>query len=117
MRMHIQNKSQPLFLIIMNNLNSWEELKASLKPGNRLKGVVIRHRPYGVFVKLLGIEFVGLVELPNFKDEDFVTYSDFPPMDSSVDVVVVAFRDKGQQISLSMKPSLLSQSNQFGVDN
>jgi len=92
------------------NTQSWDEIKDFLKVGTKLKGVVTKHFPFGIFVALPGIKFTGLVQIPDFKDEGHMTPSDYPAVGSSVDVVVLAFKETGQQIWLSMKPSQLNQS-------
>jgi len=96
----------------MNNSYSWEEIKNSLKPGTKLEGVVTHHFGFGIFVVLPGIEFTGLVTLPDFKDEGNVTRCDYPAIGSSVNVVVLAFKEMGQHIWLSMRPSLLNKSSE-----
>ncbi|HLO49140.1 MAG TPA: S1 RNA-binding domain-containing protein, partial [Kamptonema sp.] len=90
---------------------SWDEIKEDLKVGTKLKGVVAKHWPFGIFVTLPWIKFMGLVELPNFKDEGDMTPSDYPVVGSSVDVVVLAFKETGQQIWLDMRPSQLNRYN------
>ncbi|MEG4961650.1 MULTISPECIES: S1 RNA-binding domain-containing protein [unclassified Microcoleus] len=86
----------------------WEEIKESLKVGTKLKGVVTKHWPFGIFVALPGIKFTGIVELGDFKDEGFMTRDEYPAVGSSVDAVVRAFKEAGQQIRLGMKPSQLN---------
>ncbi|GAX40186.1 ribosomal protein S1 [Tolypothrix sp. NIES-4075] len=99
----------------MINAHSWEEIKNYLKLGSMLKGVVTKHFPFGIFVALSGIKFIGLVQIPDFKDECDMTPSEYPAVGSSVDVVVLGFKETGQQIWLSMKPSQLNQSREFEV--
>jgi ribosomal protein S1 len=94
----------------MINEQSWEERKESLKVGTKLKGVVTKHWPFGIFVALPGIKFTGILQIPDFKDEGNMTPSDYPAVGSSVDVVVLAFKEMGQQMWLGMKPSQLNQS-------
>lgn len=96
---------------------SWEEIKESLKVGTKLKGVVTKHFPFGIFVSLPGIKFTGLVQIPDFKDEGSMTPSDYPAVGSLVDVVVLGFKETGGQIWLSMKPRQLNQSKSFGAVN
>ena len=73
----------------------------------KLRGVVTKHFPFGIFVALSGIKFTGLVQIPDFKDEGHMTPSDYPEVGSSVEAVVLGFKDQGQQIWLGMKPSLM----------
>jgi ribosomal protein S1 len=82
----------------MDNAQSWKEIKDSLKLRTKLKGVVTKHFPFGIFVALPGIKFTGIVQIPDFKDEGFMTPSEYPAVSSSVDVVVVGFKEAGQQI-------------------
>lgn len=98
----------------MTNIQSWSEIKNSLKVGTKLTGVVVKHFPFGVFVSLPEIEFTGLVQITDFKDEGIMTPSEYPAVGSSVDVVVLGFKETGKQIWLGMKPSQLNQSSKFG---
>ncbi|MDF5720799.1 MAG: S1 RNA-binding domain-containing protein [Rhizonema sp. PD37] len=101
----------------MINAHSWEELKDSLNLGSKLRGVVTKHFPFGIFVALARIKFTGLVQIPDFKDKGDMTPSEYPAIGSSVDVVVLGFKETGQQIWLGMKPSQLNQSKEFRVDS
>jgi ribosomal protein S1 len=92
------------------NEQCWDEIKDYLKVGTKVTGIVTRHFPFGIFVELPGIKFTGLVEIKDFKDEGMMTPSEYPKIGSSVDAVVLAFKETGQQIWLSMKPSQLYQS-------
>lgn len=95
----------------MVNAQLWNETKNYLKPGTKLKGVVTKHFHWGIFVTLPGIQFQGIVELKDFKDKITTASSEFPAVGSSVDVVVLEFKEQGQQIWLGMKPSQLCGSN------
>jgi ribosomal protein S1 len=97
-----------------NDGRSWDEIKESLKVGTKLQATVTKHLPFGIFVALPETEFTGVVELPDFKDEGDMTGSDYPAVGSSVDVVVLAFKEMGKQIWLSMKPSKLQESDLVG---
>lgn len=91
----------------MLNPQSWKEIKDSLKLGTKLRGVVTKHFPFGIFVALTGIKFTGLVQITDFKDEGVMTPCEYPAVGSSVDVVVLGFKETGQQIWLGMKSSQL----------
>ncbi|MBZ8181187.1 S1 RNA-binding domain-containing protein [Oscillatoria salina] len=94
----------------MSNTQSWSEIKKYLKVGTKLTGVVTKHWPFGVFVLLPGIEFIGLVQITDFKDEGVMKPSEYPAVGASIDAVVLGFKETGQQIWLGMKPSQLNQS-------
>jgi ribosomal protein S1 len=94
----------------MVNVQSWNEIKDSLKLGTKLRGIVTKHFPFGIFVTIPEIKFTGLVQITDFKDEGIMTPSEYPAVGSSVDVVVLGFKETEQQIWLGMKSSQLSQS-------
>ncbi|NJL81620.1 MAG: S1 RNA-binding domain-containing protein [Richelia sp. RM2_1_2] len=94
----------------MIDAKSWNEIKNSLKLGTKLRGTVTKHFPFGIFVALPEIKFTGLIQITDFKDEGIMTPSEYPTVGSSVDVVVLGFKETGQQIWLGMKPSQLNQS-------
>jgi ribosomal protein S1 len=93
----------------MTDVQSWDKIKDYLKIGTKLRGVVTKHFPFGIFVALPGIAFTGLVQIPDFKDEGDMTPSDYPALGSLVDVFVLGFKETGKQIWLGMKPSQLNQ--------
>jgi ribosomal protein S1 len=92
------------------NAQSWDEIKHSCQPGTKLRGVVTKHASFGIFVALPEVRFEGIVELGDFKDEGIMTRSEYPEVGSLVDVSVLGFKESGQQIWLSMKPSQLNES-------
>jgi ribosomal protein S1 len=101
----------------MINSRSWEEIKDSLKIGTKLNGTVTKHFPFGIFVNILGVKFTGLIQITDFKDQGYMTPLEYPPVGSTVNVVVLGLKESGQQIWLGMKPSQLSQSQEFGVES
>ncbi len=94
----------------VGNTESWNQVKKSLKVGTKLTGLVTRHFAFGVFVSLPEIEFTGLIQIIDFKDDGVMTPSDYPEIGSSVNLVVLGFKETGQQIWLGAKPSQLNQS-------
>jgi ribosomal protein S1 len=83
-------------------------LKTTLTPGTIVQGVIQKHWPFGVFVNLSGIPFVGLIQITDFKDEGRMTPDEYPPVGSPVEAVVLGFKDTGNQIWLGVKPSQLA---------
>jgi len=91
----------------MPELFVWNEIKQSLKVGDRVTGKVIRHAPFGLFVRIDGIPFDGLVQITDFKDEGRMTVDEFPPIGSELTAIVLGFKETGNQIWLGVKPSQL----------
>ncbi len=82
----------------MVNVQSWNEIKYFLKLGTKFRGTVTKHFPFGIFVALPEIKFTGVVQITDFKDEGIITPSEYPAVGSFVDVVVLGFKETGQQI-------------------
>jgi hypothetical protein len=83
----------------------WERAKHSLRVGDRIKGIVRSHEPYGVFVEIAGVPFRGLVQITDFKDNGRMTVEEYPRLGDEIEACVLGFKDVGQQIWLGMKPS------------
>lgn len=85
--------------------SAWDMLKTTLIPGSIVQGAIRQHWPFGVFVDIRGIPFVGLIQITDFTDEGIMTPDEFPPIGSPVEAVVLGFKETGNQIWLGVKPS------------
>jgi ribosomal protein S1 len=94
---------------MIKSQTAWEELKDSLRIGTKVRGKVFRHAPFGIFVSLPGLPFDGLVQITDFKDSDRMTPNEYPALESTIDAVVLGFKETGNQIWLGMKPSQIDQ--------
>jgi len=90
---------------MIKSQTAWEELKDPLRIGTNVRGKVLRHAPFGIFVWLPGIPFDGLVQITDFKDTGRMTPNEYPALESTIDAVVLGFKETGNQIWLGMKPS------------
>jgi ribosomal protein S1 len=90
---------------MIKSQTAWEELKDSLRIGTKVRGKVLRHAPFGIFVSLPGIPFDGLVQITDFKDTGRMTPNEYPALESTIDAIVLGFKETGNQIWLGMKPS------------
>jgi ribosomal protein S1 len=95
---------------MIKSQTAWEELKDSLRIGTKVRGKVLRHAPFGIFVSLPGIPFDGLVQITDFKDTGRMTPNEYPALESTIDAVVLGFKETGNQIWLGMKPSQIDRS-------
>jgi ribosomal protein S1 len=89
--------------------DAWETVKQTLAIGVHVRCQVTQHYPFGVLTAINGIPFDGLVQITDFKDNDRMTPSQYPPLGSDVEAVVLGFKEQGRQIWLGMKPSQLSK--------
>jgi ribosomal protein S1 len=90
---------------MIKNQTAWEELKDSLRIGTKVRGKVLRHAPFGIFVSLPGIPFDGLAQITDSKDTGRMTPNEYAALESTIDAVVLGFKETGNQIWLGMKPS------------
>ena len=94
---------------MIKSQTAWEELKDSLRIGTKVQGKVLRHAPFGIFVSLPGIPFDGLVQITDFKDTGRMTPNEYPALESTIDAVVLGFKETGNQIRLGMKSSRMNR--------
>jgi ribosomal protein S1 len=88
----------------------WEEAKQRFPVGRRVRGVVTRHCPFGIFIDLDDPVALGLVQVTDFLDEGRMTPEQYPPVGTSVEAVVLGHTDeRRKQVWLSMKPSRLGK--------
>jgi len=86
---------------------TWEELKSALPVGSKIRGTVLRHAPFGIFVAIPTSPFDGLVQITDFKDSGRMAPNEYPPLGSTIEAIVLGFKESGKQIWLGMKPSQL----------
>jgi|SRR6516225_5700129 ribosomal protein S1 len=86
---------------------TWDELKSTHPVGSKIRGTVLRHTPFGIFVAIPGSPFDGLVQITDFKDSGRMTPDEYPPVGSPIEAIVLGFKENGKQIWLGMKPSQL----------
>jgi len=93
----------------VTNENAWETVKQTLAVGARVRCRVKEHHPFGIFTTLAGCPFDGLIQITDFKDVGRMTPTEYPPLGSEVEAVVLGFKERGRQIWLGVKPSQLSK--------
>jgi len=86
----------------------WEEIAKRFPVGARVRGVVVQHCPFGVFVDLGHPVAQGLVEIVNFLDEGRMTEEQYPRVGTMIEAVVLWHTNNPRgQVRLGMKPSQL----------
>ena len=56
---------------------SWEEIVIKYPIGSVIEGIVEHHVPFGVFLDIEEIDFRGLIQIVDFKD-DVMVMEDYP---------------------------------------
>ena len=97
--------------------DAWEMAKQTLPVGTHVQCQVKEHHPFGVLTTISGLPFDGLIQITDFKDIGRMTPSEYPPLDSELESVVLGFKENGRQIWLGVKPSQLSKDIYSGDTN
>ncbi len=90
---------------------SWDSLKSALAVGTKVHGKVLRHAPFGVFVAIPGVPFDGLIQITDFKDNGRMSPAEFPVIGSTLEAIVLGYKETGRQIWLGVKPSQLGRAH------
>lgn len=64
-----------------------------------------------VFVDISNLEFEGLIQIPDFKDEGTMSTAEYPKIGSTIEAIILGYKETGQQIWLGMKPSQMKSKN------
>jgi len=93
---------------VANQDPAWSTFRATHGPGDRVSGAVVLRVPYGFWLDLGGV--FGLVEIICFRDGPIpVQVTDFPPLGSTVETVVLGFHDSSKEVRLSTRRSDLAR--------
>ena len=94
----------------------WDEAKKRFPIGARVRGVVIQHHPFGVFVDLGDSVALGLIQIVDFLDQGRMTPEQYPPIGSLIEALVLGHTDaRRKQVWLSVKPSRLDKAADPGT--
>ena len=82
---------------------SWEEIVIKYPLGSVIEGIVEHHALFGVFLDIGEIDFRGLIQIVDFKD-DVIVMEDYPKIGEKVRARIVGHTtDDRKQICLSLK--------------
>ena len=70
--------------------------QANARGWRRVRCRVKEHHPFGVFTTLVDCPFDGLIQITDFKDVGRMTPTEYPPLGSEVEAVVLGFKDARQ---------------------
>ncbi len=96
----------------MTEPKTWDETKRELRAGSLVSCTVTRHAPFGVFAKIPGLPFDGLIQIIDFKDEGKMTADEFPAIGNTLSAVDLGFKEDAHQIWLGVKPSQINSADQ-----
>lgn len=90
----------------MSQNETWDRFKLKYPPGSVIRCRVTRHERFGFFVDL-GETFEGIVDITNLSDDR--SMDEFPTRGSTVDAVVLGYRERIPQVALSTRASDFKQ--------
>jgi hypothetical protein len=96
----------------MSNSSEWDDIQRTLQVGSLVSCDVTRHAPFGVFARISGVPFDGLIEITGFKATGKMTAEEYPAVGSTLTAVVLGFKQTGQQLWLGVKPSQPARADQ-----
>ena len=77
---------------------------SELTPGQLVSGVVVEHRPFGVFIDI-GEDEPGVVVITMIEDEPRPRTPELPPVGTAVEAAFLGFSGPGRQPRLSLRPT------------
>jgi ribosomal protein S1 len=91
----------------MNTAVNWDEVALAYPIGSIIKGTVMYHAAFGIFLNVGHPLMLGLVRIVDFVDEGIITPDLYPAIGKEVRGLVLGYDESNNQIVLSMKPSNL----------
>jgi ribosomal protein S1 len=86
----------------------WGKIAELYPIGSVIEGKVVHHAPFGMFLNIGHPYILGLVNIVEFLDEGRMTPDQYPPVDTLVKGVVLAYTPHNKQVRVSMKPATLA---------
>jgi ribosomal protein S1 len=89
---------------------TWESIKEKYQIGTFLRGKVIQHMHFGIFLDIEEPGVKGLIRIVDFVDEGEMREDLYPAIGSTVGGVVYGYSDnENGQINLSATPSAIGE--------
>ena len=83
-----------------------EDINEQFPKGKKIWGIVCQHRHFGFFVKIPGIDILGLVDTGGYK-----ILENYPDIGSEIEATILQFRDSKNPLKrhfrLGVNPSIL----------
>jgi ribosomal protein S1 len=87
---------------------TWYSIKAKYPIGTFVRGKVIKHKPFGVFLDIGEPGVTGLIRIVDFVDTGEMREDMYPSIGATVGGIIYENSDSGNaQLNLSAKPSAI----------
>lgn len=94
---------------------SRQQIEALFPIGMLIKGRVLAHYAFGIFINIGINEYSGLIQITDFLDGGVMTTKLYPEINEPIVACVLAYNHEAKQIWLSVKPSVLESKNADSV--
>jgi ribosomal protein S1 len=88
---------------------TWENIKEKYQVGTFIRGEVIQHMHFGIFLDIGEPGVKGLIRIVDFVDEGEMREDLYPAIGSTVGGVIYAYSKQERQINLSATPSAIGE--------
>jgi ribosomal protein S1 len=88
---------------------TWESIKDRYQIGTFIRGKVIQHMQFGIFLDIGEPGVKGLIRIVDFVDEGEMREELYPAIGSIVGGVIYAYGEQERQINLSATPSAIGE--------
>ncbi len=87
----------------------WESIKDKYPIGSFIRGKVVQHMHFGIFLDIGEAEVKGLIRIVDFVDEGEMREDLYPAIGSTVGGVIYGYSAENRQINLSATPSAIGE--------
>jgi ribosomal protein S1 len=88
---------------------AWESIKNKYKIGSFIRGRVVQHMQFGIFLDIGEPEVKGLIRIVDFVDEGEMREDLYPAIGATVGGVIYGYSEEGRQINISATPSAIGE--------
>jgi ribosomal protein S1 len=88
---------------------TWESIKDRYQIGTFMRGKVIQHMQFGIFLDIGEPGVKGLIRIVDFVDEGEMRADLYPAIGSIVGGVIYGYGEQERQINLSATPSAIGE--------
>jgi ribosomal protein S1 len=89
---------------------TWENIKEKYQVGTFIRGKVVQHMDFGIFLDISEPGVKGLIRIVDFVDEGEMREDLYPAIGSTVGGVIYGYSDRENgQINLSATPSAIGE--------
>lgn len=101
----------------------WQRIKQQLFVGATLEGVVLEHKPFGIFLDIGQEQILGLIQIVDFNSQGRMEQTQYPAIGAKISCKVLGYKEFGKQIWLApnlpfnLKTAVESADTNYPIDS